>query len=75
MRCRSKPTIERQKSQKMSSKHIELEKLKDAYAKYIIEDADKIKNDISHPYVVTKKDVRMKRMKDFFNKFKKAIGL
>jgi len=55
--------------------NIELEKLKDAYAKYIIEDADKIKNDISHPYVVTKKDVRMKRMKDFFNKFKKAIGL
>ena len=36
---------------------------------------DKIKNDISHPYVVTKKDVRMKRMKDFFNKFQKAIGL
>ena len=55
--------------------NIELEKLKDAYAKYIIEDVDKIKNDISHPYVVTKKDVRMKRMKDFFNKFKKAIGL
>ncbi len=55
--------------------NIELEKLKNAYAKYIIEDADKIKNDISHPYVVTKKDVRMKRMKDFFNKFKKAIGL
>lgn len=55
--------------------NIELEKLKDAYAKYIIEDADKIKNDVSHPYVVTKKDVRMKRMKDFFNKFKKAIGL
>ena len=53
----------------------DMEKFKKSYAKYIITDQDKIKNSIAHPYVVTKKDIRKKKFQNFFDKFKKAIGL
>lgn len=53
----------------------DIEKFKNTYAKYIISDGDKIKESIAHPYVVTKKDVRKKKIQNFFNKIKKAIGL
>ena len=53
----------------------DMEKFKKSYAKYIITDQDKIKEYIVHPYVVTKKDIRKKKLQNFFNKIKKAIGL
>ena len=53
----------------------DIEKFKKSYAKYIITDQDKIRENIVHPYVVTKKDVRKKKVSNFFNKIKKAIGL
>lgn len=53
----------------------EMEKFKKSYARYIIDGQDKIKEQIAHPYVVTKKDMRKKKAEMFFNKVKKAIGL
>ena len=53
----------------------DMEKFKKSYAKYIITDQDRIKEYIVHPYVVTKKDIRKKKLQNFFNKIKKAIGL
>lgn len=53
----------------------DMEKFKKSYAKYIITDQDKIRESITHPHVVTKKDIRKKKLQNFFDKFKKAIGL
>lgn len=53
----------------------DLEKFKNSYARYIIEDKEKIKDFITHPYVPTKKDIRKKKREAFFNKLKKALGL
>ncbi len=53
----------------------DLEKTKEIYAKYIITDQEKIKDYIAHPYVVSKRDIRKKKLEMFFNKLRKAMGL
>lgn len=53
----------------------DMEKFKKSYARYIVADKDKIKDYVLHPHVITKKDVRKKKVENFFNKIKKAIGL
>jgi hypothetical protein len=53
----------------------DVEKFKKSYAEYIVADREKIRESIEHPYVVTKKDVRKKKFRNFFDKIKKAIGL
>ena len=53
----------------------DVEKFQKSYAKYIIADQDNIRNNIVHPYVVTKKDIRKKKFQNFLNKLKKAFGL
>ena len=53
----------------------EIEKFKESYARYMIADKEKITNYIAHPHVITKKEIRKWKIRDFFNKVKKAIGL
>lgn len=53
----------------------ELEKFKNTYAKYVIDDKDKIKDSVSNPYVPTKKEIMHQKRSNFLNKVKKAIGL
>lgn len=53
----------------------QVEKYKSDFAKYIISEQEKIRHDVEHPYVVTKKDIRKKKRETFFNKLKKALGI
>jgi hypothetical protein len=53
----------------------DLDKEKESYAKYLISQKENIKNYFDHPYVVTKKDIRKKKMENFKNKLKKVFGL
>ena len=53
----------------------DLDREKETFAKYITSQKDNMKNYLSHPYVVTKKDIRRKRMENFMNKLKKVFGL
>ena len=53
----------------------DLDKEKESYAKYLISQKENIKNYLDHPYVVTKKDIRKKKMENFKNKLKKVFGL
>jgi hypothetical protein len=53
----------------------DLDKEKESYAKYLIAQKENIKNYFDHPYVVTKKDIRKKKMENFKNKLKKVFGL
>lgn len=53
----------------------DLDREKEAFARYIVSQRDSMKDYLDHPYVVTKRDVRRKRMENFKNKLKKVFGL
>ena len=53
----------------------DLDKEKVSYAKYLLSQRENIKDYFEHPYVVTKKDIRRKKMENLMNKLKKVFGL
>ena len=54
---------------------MEVEKFKDGFAKSLLENRDKILEDVRHPYMPSKKDIRREKRNRFFNKLKKVLGL
>ena len=53
----------------------DIDKMKESYARYLISDSKNINDYITHPHIITKKEIRKKKLSNFFNKVKKALGL
>lgn len=53
----------------------QIEKYKKDYAKSLVANRDEMLEQIKHPQVITKKDIRKKKRETFFNKLKKALGI
>lgn len=53
----------------------QIEKFKKDYAKSLVANRDEMLEQINHPQVITKKDIRVHKRHRFFNKLKKALGI